>query len=175
MAKNLDINDLLVEKLKRGDHGAAKSLYENYNKAMYNTLIRLVGDSMEAQDLLQEAFIKAFNNIDSFRGDATFGSWLKRIVVNTGLTYLRKKKIQYEELNEEFEMEEQVEVGEEIEAAQIHAEIKKLPTSARAVLSLYLIEGFSHKEIAEELDISISTSKTQYMRGKKLLTGISKT
>ncbi len=171
MTKTYDINNSLIKKLQRGDMSAAKVLYDNYSKAMYNTLVRLTGNSEEAKDLLQDAFIKAFNNIDSFRGESTFGAWLKRIVINTGLMYLRSKKMEFQEINEALieQANERDEDTVQIDPAIIHEEIKQLPSGSRAVLSLYLLEGFTHKEIAEELGITESTSKTQYMRGKKLL------
>ena len=171
MAKTLDINHQLVNRLQNGDQSAARDIYQNYSKAMYNTLIRITGNSDDAQDLLQEAFIKAFQKIDSFRGEATFGSWLKRIVVNTGLAHLRKQKIQFDEIGDDTEILDGTisDDAVEIEAAVIHEQIKKLPSGSRTVLNLYLIEGYSHKQIAEELEITESTSKTQYMRGKAML------
>lgn len=166
----MDINHQLVKSLQDGDMSAAKGIYQNYSKAMYNTLTRITGNSEEAQDLLQDAFIKAFNSIHSFRGDSTFGAWLKRIVVNTGLMHLRAKKMEFAEINDALlEQEEQQDSTVDIDPSLIHEEIKKLPSGSRAVVTLYLLEGYTHKEIAAELDITESTSKTQYMRGKKML------
>ena len=94
-AKTIDINHHLIQELKRGSESATTQIYQQYAKAMYNTLIRLTGNTDQAQDLLQDAFIKAFQNIEKYRGDSTFGAWLKRIVVNTGLEQIRKKKLHF--------------------------------------------------------------------------------
>ena len=170
MTNSLDINHQLVKQLQQGDMSAAKGIYHNYSKAMYNTLIRITGNEMEAQDLLQDAFIKAFNSIQNFRGDSTFGAWLKRIVVNTGLMHLRSKKMEFDEIGESLvELENDKENNIDIDPAMIHEEIKKLPSGSRTVVTLYLLEGYTHKEIASELGITESTSKTQYRRGKQLL------
>lgn len=168
-AKTIDINHQLIQELKRGSESATTQIYQQYAKAMYNTLIRITGSTEEAQDLLQDAFIKAFQNIEKYRGESTFGAWLKRIVVNTGLEQVRKKKIKFEELNENFDVSGELTENFIPDPVLIHEEIKKLPNGSRTVLSLYLLEGYSHQEIADELDISVSTSKTQYMRAKLLL------
>ena len=170
MTVTVDIHQQWINQLKNGDQTAARNIYNSYSKAMYNTLIRITGSTEESQDLLQDAFIKAFKRIKSFRGDSTFGAWLKRIVVNTGLEHLRKRKIVFEELSESFE--EMVEINDSqlaIDPNIVHETIKELPDGTRTVLSLYLLEGYTHKEISEILKISISTSKTQFMRGKTII------
>ncbi len=170
MTVTVDIHQNWIDQLKKGDQSAARNIYDSYSKAMYNTLIRLTGNSDDAQDLLQEAFIKAFRKIESFRGSSTFGAWLKKIVVNTGLEHLRKKKVVYEELSEKYEkVPEPDESAMEIDPYQVHESIKKLPDGTRTVLSLYLLEGYTHNEISGILGITESTSKTQFMRGKAIL------
>ena len=170
MAVSVDILQNWIAGLKSGDEKAARYIYDSYARAMYNTLIRITGSSEEAQDLLQDAFVSAFKAIDSYRGDATFGAWLKRIVVNTGLEHLRKRKIDFERWNEEEttfidDPTPDVELSPEL----VHRAIKALPDGTRAVLSLYLLEGYNHEEISGILSISQSTSKTQLMRGKSML------
>ncbi len=161
--------DQLVHEFKNGDGKAARKLYDLYAKAMYNTLIRISGNTDDAQDLLQEAFVKAFKKIDSFQFESTFGAWLKRIVINTGLEFLRKKKIDFESYEPYMEISEAEKPDRRLRPEIIHEAIKKLPNGSRTVVSLYLLEGLTHQEIAEELEISLSTSKTQYMRGKSIL------
>ncbi len=136
---------------------------------MYSTLIRMVNDQEFAKDLLQEAFIKAFSKIENLADPMAFGGWLKRIVLNTGLEYVRKKEFDFAELEEAQSLEENLPDDLLIENATIHHEIKSLPDGCRMVLCLHLLEGYKHKEIAQQLGISESTSKTQYRHAKALL------
>jgi len=130
----------------------------------------MVTNQLDAEDIIQESFIKAFNNLDSFRGDSSFGSWLKRIVINQSLTFLRSKKQEPEDLSSlQIAVPEEEENVPEINPKMVHESIKTLPEKARVVLNLYLLEGYRHKEIAEILNISESTSKSQYLRAKQLL------
>ncbi|MFY0689501.1 MAG: RNA polymerase sigma factor [Cyclobacteriaceae bacterium] len=169
-SKHLDINTALVAGVKQGNEEAARQLYRVYSQAMYNTLIRIVGNTSDAQDLLQEAFVEAFSNISSLRQSTAFAGWLKQIVVNKGLGFLRKRKMQFEKLGEEWDAEDEMDdEQEEVKMSDILSAIDDLPSGARTVVLLHLIEEVSHKEIARELGISESTSKTQYMRGKRLL------
>ena len=164
----------LVKKVAQGNQKAASQLYQQYSKAMYNTLYRMTNNEDEAKDLLQESFVKAFRNLETFKGDSTFGAWLKRIVVNTGLEYLRKRKIDFLDLDHQNQdwVEDEVSTNwEEIlaEVKLVRMAIQNLPTGTRNIVSLHLLEGYTHDEISEMLDISPSTSKTQYMRGKTLV------
>lgn len=139
---------------------------------MYNVAYRIVHDEEEAQDVLQEGFISAFRNLKNYRGDATFGAWLKRIVVNKALNAVKRKKM------DRFPDEGQVEVMEEsvdefqdfpFTVEKVRGAMDRLPDGYRMVLSLYLLEGYDHGEIAEILGISESTSKSQFNRSKKKL------
>lgn len=137
---------------------------------MYNTLIRITNNQEAAKDLLQEAFVKAFKRIEDLDNPSAFPGWLKRIVVNTGIEYARKRKFTYEEITQETEeLEEDIENDALIEPETLHAAIKELPKGCRMVLTLHLLEGYKHHEVAEELGISESTSKTQYRHAKMLL------
>ncbi len=158
-----------IQEARKGNELAAYNLYENYSKAMYNTLIRMVRDVEVAKDLLQEAFVKAFKNLDNLTNDVAFAGWLKRIVVNTGLEYVRKKKYVFEEIDEQRDEFEEDEPVAEVDVNSIHSAIKELPDGCRTVLSLHVFEGYKHVEIAKELGIAESTSKTQYRHAKKLL------
>jgi len=170
-SETVDINSKLVERAKQGDQQAMYRLYKTHVQAMYNTCIRIVVNQFDAEDIIQESFVSAFGNLGSFRGDSTFGVWLKRIVINKSLNALKKKKYSFDELdNLQIAYEEtDDEAFPDISSETIHQAIKTLPEKARVVLNLYLLEGYLHKEIAEMLGISESTSKSQYQRARKLL------
>lgn len=161
----------LIQRCLRGDTPAQFTLYDRYVTAMYNTAVRIVVHTSEAEDVLQESFTKVFQRLHSFRRESTLGAWIKRIVVNTALNHLRqKKKLQFVAL--EAWAEQAPDIGEDPEtwdAPMLQDAIKKLPDGCRVVFTLFLVENMAHKEIAQELGISESTSKTQYMRAKKLL------
>jgi len=163
----------LVEACKRGDQKAQFELYRLYNAAMYNTTLRIVGDSDDAEDVMQEAFLKAFEKLDTYRGAVSFGAWLKRIVINKALDFLRIKKEQLslEDAGEVGEIvDEPVDTGEvEYRAEEIKKAIYDLPEGYRVVLSLILLEGYDHEEVSAILNISNATSRTQYHRAKKRL------
>jgi len=158
-----------IREARKGNELAAYHLYESYAKAMYNTLVRMVGDADTAQDLLQEAFVKVFRNLDKLTEEKAIAGWIKRIVVNTGLEFVRKKKYVFEDIDEQHRDFEEDEPFEEVDVVAIHAAIKELPDGCRTVLSLHIFEGYKHTEIAKELGITASTSKTQYRHAKQLL------
>ncbi len=169
-----DIHDYLIERCKSGDAIAQEEIYRRYAKNMYNTAYRIIQHEAEAEDVLQESFLEVFTKMKEWRGDSTFGAWLKRIVVNRSITQLRKRRIEFIEF-EEFENvpDDSNELNfEEIpnELIQwIKQGIQQLPDGYKLVLSLYLLEGYDHVEIAEILNISESTSKSQYLRAKEKL------
>lgn len=143
---------------------------------MYNVGYRIVNNEEEAEDVLQEAFISAFRNLEFYRGDATFGAWLKRIVVNKAINYLKKRQLDRLPEDDRFDVREE-EVVDDLDhfpysVGQVRAAIERLPDGYRAVLSLYLLEGYDHGEIGEILGISESTSKSQFNRSKKKLKAI---
>ena len=163
----------LIEACKRGDQKAQFELYRLYNAAMYNTTLRIVRDPDDAEDVMQEAFLKAFAKLKSYRGEVSFGAWLKRIVVNKALDFLRLKKerISIDEVGEIEEPED--ENAGTIEHAYSKEVIRKailaLPEGYRIVLSLILLEGYDHEEVSGILNIPNATSRTQYHRAKKKL------
>ena len=162
----------LVEQSLRGDQRAQYQLYEKYVQAMYNTVLRIVVHPMDAQDVLQETFVKVFQNLSYFKGESTLGAWIKRIAVNTSLNFLRKnRKVRIVELDPKADLApNQEERTEPVwDMASIHHAVKELPEGSRLVLSLYLLEGYQHKEVAQILGITESTSKSQYQRGRKML------
>ena len=137
---------------------------------MYSVCLRIVNDTMEAEDVMQEAFLSAFKKMDSYKGEVSFGAWLKKIVVNRSLDYLKKRKVQFEEVNErtaqisDYQME-----TKEVDVQRIKNAVQELPDGYRIVLSLYLIEGYDHEEISQILGISNSSSRTQLLRAKNKL------
>lgn len=139
---------------------------------MYNVCFRIAGNEFEAEDALQEGFISAFKNINSFRGDSTFGAWLKRIVVNKAINELKKRKMERLSEDDQIDIPEEEDTQEYKESLSVEVvrdSINDLPDGYRSVLSLYLIEGYDHQEIAEIMDITESTSKSQLNRAKKKL------
>lgn len=156
-----------------GDRDAHYKLYSLYSKSMFNVGYRITRNEEEAQDVLQEAFISAFRNLESYRGDATFGAWLKRIVVNKALNAIGKKK--YETIPDDDEQwdvadeESTTEYRGDLTVERVKRGIESLPDGYRTVLSLYLLEGYDHQEISEILGISESTSKSQLNRAKNKL------
>jgi len=162
----------IIEKCLHGDRGAYYELYKRFSRSMYNVAFRIVHDDDEAHDVLQEGFISAFKNLKHYRGEATFGAWLKRIVVNKAINAVKRKKW------DRFPDDGPVEKPEEDEDAlrgfpftveKVKRAMDRLPHGYRVVLSLYLLEGYDHGEIAEILGISESTSKSQFNRSKKKL------
>jgi RNA polymerase sigma factor (sigma-70 family) len=139
---------------------------------MFNVSFRITGREEDAEDALQEAFINAFRNLNSYRGDAAFGAWLKRIVVNKSINILKRRKHELMPEDEQWDVAEDentTEYKEGLTVDRVKRAIEQLPDGYRAVLSLYLLEGYDHEEIGEILGISESTSKSQLNRAKSKL------
>lgn len=168
----VDITQKLVERARMGDQQSMYRLYKMYIQAMYNTCIRIVVNQFDAEDILQESFVSAFKKLETFKGESSFGVWLKRIVINNSLNHLRKQKQVFTDIDNLHVVDDaDDEDFPEVSPEMIHGAIKTLPDKARVVLTLYLLEGYMHKEIAEVLGISESTSKSQYQRARTLLRG----
>lgn len=168
-----DTTAVLILRCREGDRQAYHQLYKLYSRAMYNVGYRIVNDSDEAKDVLQDSFISAFNSLDSYRGDASFGAWLKRIVVNKAINLVRKRRFERIPDAEGFDVGEELS-RDELEGFPFTVEkvkqaMAQLPEGYRVVLSLYLLEGYDHAEIAGILGITESTSKSQFNRSKKKL------
>ncbi len=169
-------NHDLIERCRKGDREAQEQLYRQYYKAMYNVSFRLLNNQVEAEDVMQEAFLTAFLKIHGYRGTVSFGSWLKRIVINKSIDMLRMQKMQLEEIDENTRTETEWETGYEDDEQDTSAAIlkikeviKTLPDGFRVVLSLFFFEGYDHGEIAQILGITESTSRSQLVRAKKRL------
>lgn len=158
------IQDCINEK-----NAAQKYLYEKYSPKMYYVCLRYARHASEAQDMLQDGFIKVFDNISSFKNNGSFEGWIRRIIVNTALNYCRKTSYKQEQLGIEDYQDKVVKskavsnLGEQ----ELLALIQKLPDGYRMVFNLSVLEGYSHKEIAEMLDITESTSRSQLAKSRK--------
>ena len=157
----------LVAACLRGDRLAQKELYDRYSRAMYTIAYRMAADRELANDILQEAFLKVFRKLNTFRAESTLGAWIKTIVVRTALAKLKKQVIT-EPLPENF-AEQSVDWGHHLDIDYLEKAIQGLPDGYRSVFVLVEIEGYQHKEVAEMLNISVGTSKSQLFYAKKRL------
>ena len=136
---------------------------------MYNVSFRITGRQEDAEDAMQEAFISAFRNLGNYRAESTFGAWLKRIVVNKSINVLKKRKTEWMPAEADWDVPEPEpadDYREELTIDRVKKAIGELPDGYRSVLSLYLLEGYDHQEIAEIMGITESTSKSQLNRAK---------
>lgn len=168
----------LVELCRKGNRRAQLELYRKYAHGMFCVAMRFVKNEADAEDLTQEAFIRAFRKMDQFQGEVTFGAWLKRIVVNRCIDFLKSQRQHFVEL-EEHRLQVAESGGWEVEwpvgAEQVREAISELPEKYRFVVQLYLVEGYDHSEISEILDIRENTCRTRLMRGKEYLKELLKT
>jgi len=165
----------IIEKCKQNNRVAQLQLYNQYCDGMFAVAMRFVKDTMEAEDIVQEAFIKAFTKLHQYKAEVTFGAWLKRIVINKSIDLLRSKKQHMLELDEvhlkvvDSSHEDEWLVDDIITLDDVREAINKLPEKYQYVVMLYLIEGYDHQEIAEILNITEVASRTQLSRGKAQL------
>jgi RNA polymerase sigma-70 factor (ECF subfamily) len=161
----------LIEGCRRQNRQAQQALYELYSGKMYALCCRYVKDKMEAEDVLVVAFTKIFERIHQYKGDGSFEGWIRRVMVNESLGFLRKNKNMYVETDiEAAEHEPNYEqLDSALEAEDLMKLIEGLPTGYRVVFNLYAIDGYSHQEIGEQLGISENTSKSQLSRARVLL------
>ncbi|MFZ5973213.1 MAG: RNA polymerase sigma factor [Bacteroidota bacterium] len=165
------VDQHVIDGCKRNDRHAQRFVYEHFSAKMYALCCRYVKDKMEAEDVLVTAFAKVFDRIQQFKAEGSFEGWIRRIIVNESLTYLRRNKSMYVETDvEEADREpDYAQLNNELEAEDLRKLIAELPTGYRIVFNLYAIDGFSHQEIAEQLGITESTSKSQLSRARTLL------
>ncbi|MBA4410299.1 MAG: sigma-70 family RNA polymerase sigma factor [Bacteroidota bacterium] len=160
--------DLIADSIK-GSNKARYQLYQLYSRAMFNVCFRMMNNREDAEDMLQEALVQAFQKLETFRHESSFGTWLKTIVIHTCINALNKRKLDLKYFDEMHRFDT---VEEEPEEALFTTEniieaMNQLPEGGRIVFSLYLLEGYDHGEISQILNITESTSKTQYMRAKR--------
>ena len=166
-----DINSQIIRKCMDGDMKAQFMLYRNFSTAMFNIAVRITGNKMDAEDVLQDSFVTAFEKLGELENPSSFPSWIKRIVINNSISLIRKRKLVFEDLdvNNGGIENPSPEIDEEIDPAIVHEAIKILPDGGRTILVLYALEGYKHREISGMLGISESTSKSQYSRALSLL------
>lgn len=141
---------------------------------MYNICLRMVNNDMDAEDILQMSFVDVFTKLDTFRFESTIGAWIKRIVINNCINHIKRKKLRFENLDDGYkELEDDQPEPDHgptaYEIGRVRDAIEKLPDGYRVVFTLYTLEGYDHQEIAEILDITEATSKSQYSRARKKL------
>ena len=163
----------LIEGCKQRDPHAQRLLYEQFADKMLSVCVRYVSDLSTAEDMLQEGFVKIFNKIGSFRGEGSFAGWIRRIFVTTCLEYIRKSDpLKYNtDIEECGYIEDNVNesVVSRMSADDLMNCIRRLPAGYRTVFNLYVIEGYSHNEIAKMMDIRESSSQSQLVRARRIL------
>jgi RNA polymerase sigma factor (sigma-70 family) len=161
----------VVRNAVSGDANSQEQLYRQFGKAMYNVCLRMTGSSADAEDLLQESFIHAFQNLHQLRNELQFGGWLKRIVVNACIKHCKKNMYlaNWDDVIEKADEQDDSGWWQHISLEKIHRTIQQLPNGCREVFNLFVMEDYSHQDIAETLKISVSTSKSQYHRARMLL------
>lgn len=172
MSITKQLHQPIIDQCKKNNAKAQMQLYNLYCKAMFLVSFRYVKDKFIAEDVMQEAFIKAFKNIKNYKNEVAFGAWLKRIVINQSIDYLKKNKLELVSINDEIikiENENDWQVQSSISIENIVSVINGLKEKYRLVLSLYLLEGYDHQEISGILKITENTSRTHLLRGKKIL------
>ncbi|MDO6674785.1 RNA polymerase sigma factor [Tenacibaculum sp. 1B UA] len=170
MKSTKQLHQSVIDACKNNDAKAQMQLYDLYCDAMCTVAFRYVKDSFIAEDVMQEAFIKAFKNIDSYKEGVAFGAWLKRIVINQSIDYLKKKKLELVSINEEITTvvdDDNWNVAATISHQDIVNCIQQLKEKYRVVLTLFLLEGYDHGEISQILGISEVSSRTHLLRGKR--------
>lgn len=156
-----------------GNQQSQLELYQKYAKAMYQISRNIIQDDMRAEEAMQDAFLSAFQNLDEFKGEVSFGAWLKKIVVNKSLDYLKSEKMYHgNESSDELKLIEETEdfdLTEKIKS--VKRAMSQLPENYRIILSLYYLEGYDYEEISEILEVSYANSRTMLNRAKnKLIT-----
>lgn len=165
-----DPNLAIIERCQKGDRKAFQELYNLYAKAMFNTSYRILNNTNEAEEVLQDSFLKAFQKIDTYDPKFAFGAWLKRMVTNASLDVIRKRKTVFVTLDDaQFVQEENDDDDIIYNVDTVKKCIAELPDGYRTIISLYLFENHTHREIGEILGITEGTSKSQYYRAKKHL------
>jgi RNA polymerase sigma factor (sigma-70 family) len=172
MSKAKQLHQPIIDLCKENNAKAQMQLYNLYCKAMFLVAYRYVKDRFLAEDVMQDAFIKAFKNIHNYKNEVAFGAWLKRIVINQSIDELKKNKLELVAINDDvltIENKGDWKVDRTISVHEIIGKLKLLDEKYRLVVSLYLMEGYDHQEIATILNITENTSRTHLLRGKKLL------
>ena len=177
MSRQNEHTDALLKECLEGKQSAQLEIYNRYYRAMYNTALRIVKHTAEAEDVMQESFLNAFTKLHTFKGDVTFGAWLKRIVVNNSIYHYRKqqklKAVAIDEVLYKVEDNDDVALNQdgytELKAQKVMETMKSLKDNYRVSLTLHLIEGYDYEEISQILDISYANCRTTISRAKESL------
>ena len=162
----------ILEGCRKNKRQYQEILYRKYARKMYGICLSYAGDRDMAQDILQDAFIKIFNKIKDFNKEGSLEGWISRIVSNTAIDHLRKRTREHNYITDKEEVKEdfyEPDVIENMKAQDVLSLVAKLPDGARIIFNLYALEGYTHKEIAEKLNIAEGTSKSQFSRARKML------
>lgn len=166
--RDLDLISACID----GSRTAQKQLYDMYRVKMYTLCLRYMSCKLDAEDMLQEGWVKVFREINSYDPEkGTFYGWIRKVFVNTNLEFLRKKKLQFEDLQEDnfSKVGYNSTIIDDMSMQEMVKTLQGLPSGYRSVFNLYVIEGYTHKEIGKILGITDSTSKTQLMKAKKIM------
>ena len=162
----------ILKGCKRKKREYQEILYRKYAKKMYGICLSYSGDRDMAQDILQDAFIKIFNKIKDFKKEGSLEGLINKIVSNTAIDHLRKRTREYNYIADKEEVKEEIyepDAIENMKAQDVLSLVAKLPDGSRMIFNLYALEGYTHKEIAEKLNIAEGTSKSQFNRARKML------
>ncbi len=175
MSHNYTQQELSIQSCIAGDRKSQKSLYDYYSAKMFAICLRYAKNQMDAEDILQDAFVKLFNNLHRFRGEGSFDGWVRRIFVNTAIEHIRKNKLNSVDITEAMESsvaDAQSNALDRLFEKDLLKTTGNLSDGYKTVFSMYAVDGYSHKEIADKLGISESTSKSQFSRAKAILRNI---
>lgn len=162
----------LIKACLKNNRKAQREMYDRFSPMMKGVCMRYASSEAEANDILQESFIKVFKHLKQYKDNGKFGAWARKITVNTAIESYRKRARHMQHMNDlalEAETKGSIELFQTVDLEILQREIQNLPDGFRVVFNLYAIEGFTHKEIGEQLGISVGTSKSQFSRAKKLL------
>ncbi len=165
-------NEALIEACNNGDARAQKILFEKFGPKLYAVCMRYSSSPEAAQDMLQDGFVKIFEKLVSYKGEGSFEGWMRRVIVNTCLDEIRRNKKHLNNVDIDdvsYSLTHNDSVLDTLAADDLLKILNSLPIGYKTVFNLYVIEGYSHKEIAEELEITVSTSKSQFSRAKAIL------
>lgn len=176
MSHEREHTDDIIQLCLEGKQSAQMEIYNRYFKAMYNTSLRIVKNSAEAEDVMQESFLNAFTKLHTFKGEVTFGSWLKRIVINKSIYHYRKQRKKNEVALDDilYKVEDNDGIASdhvftELKAQKVMETMKRLKDNYRISLTLHLIEGYDYEEISTIMNISYASCRTTISRAKKSL------
>lgn len=165
----------LITDCRRGKRAAQLDLYRKYARKLYIACLRIIGNSAEAEEVMQDSFLKIFTRMDQYKDGQCFEAWIHRIAIHIAIDYVRKQKFEWDDLHENYAepvREETEEAANEYSVAQIKEAVNKLPDGYRIIISLYLFEGYDVEEISSILKIQPVTVRSQYLRAKKKLLDI---